>query len=51
MPLLGRVPLDASIRAAGDEGEPLVTPEIASIAARVAQLRPGGIVRPLNLVS
>jgi ATP-binding protein involved in chromosome partitioning len=51
VPLLGSVPLDANIRAAGDEGEPLVTPQIESIAARVAQLRPGGIVRPLNLVS
>jgi ATP-binding protein involved in chromosome partitioning len=51
VPLLGSVPLDASIREAGDEGDPLVTPEIESIAARVAQLRPGGIVRPLNLVS
>jgi ATP-binding protein involved in chromosome partitioning len=51
VPLLGSVPLDASIREAGDEGEPLVTAEIESIAARVAQLRPGGIVRPLNLVS
>jgi len=51
VPLLGSVPLDASIREAGDEGEPLVTPEIESIAARVGQLRPGGIVRPLNLVS
>src|SRR5215831_3754922 len=40
VPLLGSVPLDASIREAGDEGEPLVTPEIESIAARVAQLRP-----------
>src|SRR5262249_31347205 len=51
VPLLGSVPLDARIREAGDEGEPLVTPEIEAIADRVAELRPGGVVRPLNLVS
>jgi ATP-binding protein involved in chromosome partitioning len=51
VPLLGRIPLDVRLREAGDAGRPLVTAEIAAIAARVAELRPGGIVKPLTLVS
>src|SRR6266498_470457 len=49
--LLGRVPLDPRVREAGDAGEPLVTAEIASIAERIGTLRPGGIVKPLTVVS
>ncbi len=49
--LLGRVPLDPRVREAGDAGEPLVTAEIASIAERIGELRPGGIVKPLTVVS
>jgi ATP-binding protein involved in chromosome partitioning len=51
VPLLGTIPLDPRLREAGDAGEPLVTPEIQEIAARVGQLRPGGIVKPLTLLS
>jgi ATP-binding protein involved in chromosome partitioning len=51
VPLLGAIPLDPRLREAGDAGEPLVTPEIAEIAARVAELRPGGIVKPLTILS
>jgi ATP-binding protein involved in chromosome partitioning len=50
VPLLGRIPLDSALREAGDAGEPLVTPEIAAIAERVAELRPGGFVKQLNVV-
>ena len=51
VPLLGRIPLDPQLREAGDSGDPLVTPEIAAIAERVAELRPGGIVKPLTVLS
>ena len=51
VPLLGTIPLDPRLREAGDAGEPLVTPEVEEIAARVAELRPGGIVKPLTLLS
>jgi ATP-binding protein involved in chromosome partitioning len=51
VPLLGRIPLDAALREAGDAGEPLVTPEIAAIAGRVGELRPGGILKPLTVLS
>src|SRR5881397_904939 len=51
VPLLGRIPLDAQLREAGDAGEPLVTPEIAAIADRVAELRPGGFVKQLNVLA
>jgi len=50
VPLLGRIPLDSALREAGDAGEPLVTPEIAAIAERVVELRPGGFVKQLNVV-
>jgi ATP-binding protein involved in chromosome partitioning len=50
LPLLGRIPLDPRLREAGDAGEPLVTPEIAEVASRVLELRPGGIVKPLTLL-
>ena len=51
VPLLGTIPLDPRLREAGDAGEPLVTPEVEEIVARVAELRPGGIVKPLTLLS
>jgi ATP-binding protein involved in chromosome partitioning len=51
VPLLGRIPLDPQLREAGDAGDPLVTPEIAAIAERVVELRPGGIVKPLTVLS
>src|SRR5215211_3335200 len=51
VPMLGRIPLDPRLREAGDAGEPLVTPEIAEIAERVGELQPGGIVKPLTLLS
>jgi ATP-binding protein involved in chromosome partitioning len=51
VPLLGRIPLDAQLREAGDAGEPLVTPEIEAIAERVGRLQPGGIVKPLTVLS
>jgi ATP-binding protein involved in chromosome partitioning len=50
VPMLGRIPLDSRLREAGDAGEPLVTPEIAAIAERIAELRPGGFVKQLNVV-
>jgi ATP-binding protein involved in chromosome partitioning len=50
VPMLGRIPLDPRLREAGDAGEPLVTPEIAAIAERIAELRPGGFVKQLNVV-
>jgi ATP-binding protein involved in chromosome partitioning len=49
VPLLGRIPLDSALREAGDAGEPLVTPEIAAVAERVAELRPGGFVKQLDV--
>jgi ATP-binding protein involved in chromosome partitioning len=58
-PLLGTVPLDAALRAAGDMGEPLVLadPEqptaqaIAAIAQHLASHRPpGDVKKPLKLV-
>jgi ATP-binding protein involved in chromosome partitioning len=51
VPLLGTIPLDPRVREAGDAGEPLITPEIAAIAERIAELRPGGIVKPLTVLS
>jgi ATP-binding protein involved in chromosome partitioning len=51
VPLLGTIPLDPRVREAGDAGEPLITPEIAAIAERIAALRPGGIVKPLTVLS
>jgi ATP-binding protein involved in chromosome partitioning len=51
VPLLGSIPLDPRLREAGDAGEPLVTPEIAAIAERIAELRPGGIIKPLTVLS
>jgi ATP-binding protein involved in chromosome partitioning len=51
VPLLGRIPLDARLREAGDAGEPLITPEIAAIAGRAVELRPGGFVKQLNVVA
>ena len=51
IPLLGTIPLDPRLREAGDAGEPLVTPEIAAIAERIGELRPGGIVKPLTVLS
>ena len=51
VPLLGTIPLDPRVREAGDAGEPLITPEIAAIAERIAELRPGGIVKPLTVLA
>jgi ATP-binding protein involved in chromosome partitioning len=51
VPLLGRIPLDPLLREAGDAGEALVTPEMVAIAVRVAELRPGGIVKRLTVLS
>jgi ATP-binding protein involved in chromosome partitioning len=59
VPLLGSVPLDASLREAGDAGEPLVlrSPDseparaIAEIARAVDESRAGGFTRTLPLVS
>src|SRR5919106_133274 len=39
LPLLGRIPLDPALREAGDEGRPLVTQEIATIAEELAARR------------
>jgi ATP-binding protein involved in chromosome partitioning len=50
VPLLGRIPLDPRLREAGDAGEPLVTPEIAEVASRVGELRPGSIRKPLTVL-
>jgi ATP-binding protein involved in chromosome partitioning len=58
-PLLGTIPLDAALRAAGDMGEPLVVadPEqptaraITAIAQQLASNRPpGDVKKPLKLV-
>jgi ATP-binding protein involved in chromosome partitioning len=59
-PLLGRVPLDASLRASGDAGEPLVlaAPDnetaraIAGVAEKLAasRRRQGGIAKPLPVL-
>jgi ATP-binding protein involved in chromosome partitioning len=57
--LLGRVPLDAALREAGDAGEPVVVraPEsvsaqaILEIARTVDAARSGGFTRSLPLVS
>jgi ATP-binding protein involved in chromosome partitioning len=49
--LLGTIPLDPRVREAGDAGEPLVTPEIGAIVERIGELRPGGIVKPLTVLS
>jgi ATP-binding protein involved in chromosome partitioning len=51
IPLLGTIPLDPRVREAGDAGEPLVTSEVAAIAEAVGRAQPGGIVKPLTLVS
>ena len=51
VPMLGRIPLDPRLRQAGDAGEPLVTPEIEAVAARVVELRPGGFVKQLNVLA
>ena len=59
VPLLGRVPLDARLREAGDAGVPLVVsaPDdptaraIAEIARAVDESRAGGFTRTLPLVS
>jgi ATP-binding protein involved in chromosome partitioning len=59
VPLLGSVPLDASLREAGDAGEPLVlrAPDseparaIADIARAIDESRTGGFTRTLPLVS
>ena len=51
VPLLGSVPLDASLREACDAGRPHVTPEIAAIAAAIDASRAGGFTRTLPLVS
>jgi hypothetical protein len=51
VPLLGTIPLDPALREAGDAGEPLVTPELAAIADRVGRTQPGGILKPLTVVS
>ncbi len=51
VPLLGTIPLDPRVREAGDTGEPLVTPEIEAIVERITELRPGGIVKSLTVLS
>jgi ATP-binding protein involved in chromosome partitioning len=51
VPLLAAIPLDPRVREAGDAGEPLVRPEIAAIIERITELRPGGIVKPLTVLS
>ena len=51
VPLLGTIPLDLSLREAGDAGTPLVTPEIAAIAERVSARRPGSIAKPLPVLA
>jgi ATP-binding protein involved in chromosome partitioning len=51
VPLLGTIPLDSRLRESGDAGEPLVTPELAAIAERIEELRPGGFVKQLSVVS
>jgi ATP-binding protein involved in chromosome partitioning len=51
VPLLGTIPLDSRLRESGDAGEPLVTPELAAVAERIEELRPGGFVKQLSVVS
>ena len=51
VPLLGTIPLDPRIREAGDAGQPLVTAAIAAIAERIEELRPGGFVKQLSVLS
>ena len=51
VPLLGTIPLDPRVRESGDAGQPLVTPEIAAIAERIEELRPGGFVKQLSVIS
>ena len=49
LPLLGRIPLDPRLREAADAGRPLVTEEIAAVAAALPEPA-GAIARPLPLV-
>ena len=51
VPLLGRVPLTASLRQAADAGVPHVIDEIADIARTIDEHRVGGFTRTLPLVS
>jgi ATP-binding protein involved in chromosome partitioning len=59
VPLLGRVPLDARVRASADDGMPLVlcdpdcepAVEITRIAEAIDASRVGGFTRTLPLVS
>jgi ATP-binding protein involved in chromosome partitioning len=59
IPLLGTVPLDAQVRACGDEGEPIASAlpgspaaeEMRRIAEAVLELRSGAIVKPLTIVT
>jgi ATP-binding protein involved in chromosome partitioning len=59
VPFLGSVPLDTSVRASGDAGDPVVWTEpesdaaraIFSVAQRVVALRPPQIVKSLSVVS
>jgi ATP-binding protein involved in chromosome partitioning len=59
VPLLGRVPLDARVRASADDGTPLVladpesppAAEITRIAETIDANRVGGFTRTLPLVS
>jgi ATP-binding protein involved in chromosome partitioning len=59
VPLLGRVPLDARLREAGDDGRPLVLADpaaeaaeaIVSVARAIDVARVGGFTRTLPLVS
>jgi ATP-binding protein involved in chromosome partitioning len=59
VPLLGRIPLDARLREAGDDGRPLVLADpgaeaaeaVASVARAIDEARVGGFTRTLPLVS
>ena len=52
VPLLGRIPLDPRDPRGGRRGRAARHgPEIAAIAERIAELRPGGIVKPLTVLS
>ena len=59
IPLLGTVPLDPALREAGDAGTPVVESDpdsesaraIVSVAEAVAASRPGGIRKPLTVLS
>jgi ATP-binding protein involved in chromosome partitioning len=59
VPLLGHVPLDAALRAAGDQGVPLVVADpdaaparaLLEIARVLDERRAGGFTRTLPLVS